>query len=157
MQCITQLFAEKLRNSLRKYLKKSSSYCCLYLLQSHSMFEMSFLRQPTHTLQAPFVHARPKLQKNWGGTQWELRAARRVGFLGSPPHHLWVWGSRLSVIWSEVRRLKMSRAAAFWTCCRGRIVDSGRAANMKLPGCDLIPHISNYSLTEWQEIWSNCI
>jgi len=28
--------------------------------------------------------------------------------------------------------------------------------NMKLPGCDLIPRISNYCLREWQEIWSNC-
>jgi len=29
--------------------------------------------------------------------------------------------------------------------------------NMKLPGCDLIPHVSNYCLREWQEIWSNCV
>jgi len=28
---------------------------------------------------------------------------------------------------------------------------------MKLPGCDLIPHVSNYCLREWQEIWSNCV
>ena len=29
--------------------------------------------------------------------------------------------------------------------------------NMKLPGCDLIPHVSSYCLREWQEIWSNCV
>jgi len=28
---------------------------------------------------------------------------------------------------------------------------------MKLPGCDLIPRVSNYCLREWQEIWSNCV
>jgi len=28
---------------------------------------------------------------------------------------------------------------------------------MKLPGCDLIPIVSNYCLREWQEIWSNCV
>ena len=29
--------------------------------------------------------------------------------------------------------------------------------NMKLPGCDLIPRVSNCCLKEWQEIWSNCV
>jgi len=28
---------------------------------------------------------------------------------------------------------------------------------MKLPGCDLIPRVSNYCLREWQEIWNNCV
>jgi len=28
---------------------------------------------------------------------------------------------------------------------------------MKLPGCDLIPGVSNYCLREWQEIWSICV
>ena len=28
---------------------------------------------------------------------------------------------------------------------------------MKLPGCDLIPRVSNYCLREWQDIWSNCV
>ena len=28
---------------------------------------------------------------------------------------------------------------------------------MKLPGCDLIPRVSNYCLREWQQSWSNCV
>ena len=44
-------------------------------------------------------------------------------------HCSWI---RLGVMWSEVLRPKISRAAAFWTCCSGRIVVSRRDANTEL-------------------------
>jgi len=34
---------------------------------------------------------------------------------------IWI---RLAVMWSDARRPKISRAAAFWTCCSGWMVDS---------------------------------